>query len=128
MKTNRMARRAAMLRIAGAAGAAAAWACGGSSPTSPSAPTATTGTSGSTTASGTTVSTNSACAITPEETAGPYPSVVSIIRSDIREGKSGVPLALTIRIVNVNNGCAPVAGANVEIWHCDVQGNYSEYG
>ena len=50
------------------------------------------------------------------------------MRSDIREGKSGVPLNLTIKVVNVNSGCAAVSAANVEIWHCDVSGNYSEYG
>lgn len=124
MSTTKMPRRAAVLRLVGAAGAAAAWACGGETATSPSA-TTTTGTTGSTTA---TASTNGACAVTPQETAGPFPSTVSIVRSDIREGKTGVPLNLAIKVVNANNGCAPVAGANVEIWHCDVTGNYSEYG
>jgi len=37
-------------------------------------------------------------------------------------------LTLTLKVVNVSNGCTPVAGANVEIWHCDVSGNYSQYG
>ncbi len=62
------------------------------------------------------------------ETPTSPPSVVSIVRSDIRENRTGVPLNLAIKVVNVNNGCAPVSGANVEIWHCDVAGNYSEYG
>jgi protocatechuate 3,4-dioxygenase beta subunit len=127
MSSKTLPRRAAMMRLAGAAGAAAAaWACGGDTPTSPSTATTTTGTTG-TTATGT-VSTNGQCATTPSETAGPFPSTVSIIRSDIRENRTGVPLALAIKVVNVNNGCAPVSGANVEIWHCDVAGNYSEYG
>lgn len=123
-----MPRRAPVLRLAGAAGAAAAaWACGGDTPTSPSAATTTaTGTTGAST--GTTVSTNGQGATTPSETAGPYPSVVSIVRSDIRDNRTGVPLNLAIKVVNVNNGCAAVSGANVEIWHCDVAGNYSEYG
>ena len=30
--------------------------------------------------------------------------------------------------MNTNNGCSPVAGANVEIWQCDAAGNYSQYG
>lgn len=126
MSTKKMPRRAAVLRLVGAAGAAAAWACGSETPTSPSATTAT-GTTGAATGTGT-VSTNGACAVTPEETAGPFPSITSIVRSDIREGKTGVALNLAIKVVNVNNGCAPLAGANVEIWHCDVSGNYSEYG
>ena len=50
------------------------------------------------------------------------------MRSDIREGKSGTPLTLTLTVVNTNSGCAPVAGANVEIWQCDATGNYSQYG
>jgi protocatechuate 3,4-dioxygenase beta subunit len=103
----------------GAAGAALAFGCGGS-PTSPADTTTTTTT--------TTGSTNAACAVTPAETAGPYPSLVDLFRSDIREGKSGTLLTLTIKVVNVSASCAAVAGANVEIWHCDSAGNYSEYG
>ena len=59
--------------------------------------------------------TSATCAVSPSETAGPYPSLTDLFRSDIREGKSGLPLTLTITVVNVNNGCSPVAGANVEI-------------
>jgi protocatechuate 3,4-dioxygenase beta subunit len=125
MSSSKLARRDAMMRLMGMAGAAVAWGCGAETATSPSSTTTTT-TTGST--SGSVASTNGACAVTPEETAGPYPSVVSIVRSDIREGKSGVPLNLTITVVNTSSGCAPVANANVEIWHCDVSGNYSEYG
>ena len=128
MSNRTMARRAAVLRLASAAtAAAAAWACGSETPTSPSTTATTTaGTTGATL--GGTVSTNGTCAVTPSETAGPYPSTTSIVRSDIRENRQGVPLNLAITVVNVNGGCAPVSGANVEIWHCDVAGNYSEYG
>jgi len=111
-------RREALAAI-GAAGAAVAFGCG-SSPTSPS-----TTTGSSTTTGG---STNAACAVTPSETAGPYPSLADFFRSDVREGKPGTQLSLTIKVVNVNASCAPVANANVEIWHCDATGNYSEYG
>jgi protocatechuate 3,4-dioxygenase beta subunit len=76
----------------------------------------------------TTTGTNAACAVTPTETVGPFPSLTDLFRSDIREGKSGTLLTLTIRVVNANNGCAAVPGANVEIWHVDAAGNYSEYG
>jgi protocatechuate 3,4-dioxygenase beta subunit len=31
-------------------------------------------------------------------------------------------------IGNSNNGCNPLANAIVDIWHCDAEGNYSEYG
>ena len=73
-------------------------------------------------------STNAACAVTPTETIGPYPSLVDLFRSDIRENKSGTVLTLTVKVVNVNASCAAVSGANVEIWQCDAAGNYSEYG
>src|SRR5678815_3081449 len=64
----------------------------------------------------------------PTETIGPYPSLVDLFRSDVREGKNGTVLALTIRVVNAASGCAPVPNANVEIWHVDAAGDYSQYG
>ena len=51
-----------------------------------------------------------------------------MFRSDIRENRSGTTLTLTVKVVNVNNGCAAVSGADVEIWHCDAAGDYSQYG
>lgn len=87
------------------------------------APTSTT-----TTPTTTTTSTNASCAVTPTETVGPYPSLTDLFRSDIREDRAGLPLTLTIKVVNTNAACAAVVNANVEIWHCDVAGNYSEYG
>jgi protocatechuate 3,4-dioxygenase beta subunit len=116
------------IRIIGAAGAAAvAAACGGDTPSSPSAVASTVTTAAGTGTTGTTLS-NDACAVSPNETAGPYPSKSDIFRSDIRENRQGVGLALTIRVINVSSGCAPLANANVEIWQCDAAGNYSEYG
>ena len=118
MKTKRINRREAIGAMGAAAGAALGFGCSNSA-TSPSA-TSTTGT--------TTGSTNAACAVTPTETIGPYPSVTSIVRSDIRENKPGTVLTLSIKVVNVNAACAAVSSANVEIWQCDATGNYSEYG
>jgi protocatechuate 3,4-dioxygenase beta subunit len=118
MSSRRIGRREALGSM-GVAGAALAWGCG-DSPTSPST-TATTTTTTTTTGS-------NACAVTPSETAGPFPSLTDLFRSDIREGKPGTPLALTIRVVNAHNGCNRVANANVEIWHVDAAGNYSQYG
>jgi protocatechuate 3,4-dioxygenase beta subunit len=116
MTTKRIGRREALGAI-GAAGAAIALGCGDSgSPTSPTSPTTPTTT-------GTT-----ACAVTPTETVGPFPSLTDLFRSDIRDGKSGTLLTLTIKVVNSNSACAPVPNANVEIWHVDAAGNYSQYG
>jgi len=71
------------------------------------------------------------CVTTPTETAGPYPYDLSsnsaIFRTDITEGKTGIPLSLTLTIVNSNNSCAAISGARVDIWHCDKDGYYSEY-
>jgi len=116
MKVKRMGRREAIGTM-GAAGAALALGCG-DSPTSPTTTTATTTTAGGT----------GACAVTPTETAGPFPSLTDLFRSDIRDGKTGTLLTLTIKVVNVSNGCAAVPNANVEIWHVDAAGNYSQYG
>jgi protocatechuate 3,4-dioxygenase beta subunit len=51
-----------------------------------------------------------------------------MFRSDVRENKAGTLLALTVKVVNINTACAAVSGADVEIWHCDVAGDYSQYG
>lgn len=106
----RLARRE-VLGLLGVTGGALALGCG-------DAPTSSTGGGNS----------GGSCAVTPSETAGPFPSLNDIVRSDIREGRAGTQLTLTIKIVRVNAGCTAVAGANVEIWHCDVFGNYSQYG
>ncbi|HEU4689342.1 MAG TPA: hypothetical protein VFS23_13300 [Vicinamibacterales bacterium] len=117
MKGSRLLTRREALGAVGAAGVALAWGCG-DTPTAPS----------TTVEAATTTSTNAACTVTPTETVGPYPSLVDLFRSDIREGKSGTLLSLTIRVVNVANGCAAVPNANVEIWHVDAAGDYSQYG
>jgi protocatechuate 3,4-dioxygenase beta subunit len=116
MKGSRLLTRREALGAVGAAGAALAFGCG-DSPTSPSSTTSTN-----------TTSTNATCAVTPTETTGPFPSLADLFRSDIREGKSGTLLALTIRVVNAVSGCAAVPNANVEIWHVDAAGDYSQYG
>ena len=109
-------------------GFGAALAACGSSPTSP---TTSTSTSTSTTTPGGTSSTS--CAVTPSETEGPYPDKTGMItnsaflRRDITEGRSGLPLTLTLTIVNVTSSCSPVSNASVEIWQCDASGDYSEY-
>jgi protocatechuate 3,4-dioxygenase beta subunit len=73
------------------------------------------------------------CVLVPEVTEGPYFVDGKLKRSDIRAnssggaGRAGVPLALTIRIVEVGSSgrCRPYGGAAVDIWHCDAEGAYS---
>jgi protocatechuate 3,4-dioxygenase beta subunit len=48
-------------------------------------------------------------------------------RRDITEGKSGIPLTLTLTVVNTNSGCSAISGVQVEVWQCDAAGDYSEY-
>jgi len=71
------------------------------------------------------------CTLTPQETAGPYPldlsATASMFRKNIAEGKSGIPLKLTLTVIDVNKGCAPVPDARVDLWHCDKDGYYSGY-
>jgi len=79
----------------------------------------------------------------PDETAGPYPGDGSngvdvleqsgIVRSDIRSSidggatATGVPIALTLTVLDMANGDAPFAGVAVYVWHCDNEGRYSMY-
>jgi protocatechuate 3,4-dioxygenase beta subunit len=48
-------------------------------------------------------------------------------RSDITEGKTGVPLTLKLTILNTKDSCGPIRNAAVYIWHCDKDGAYSGY-
>jgi protocatechuate 3,4-dioxygenase beta subunit len=79
----------------------------------------------------------------PDETAGPYPGDGSngadvleqsgVVRSDIRSSigggatADGVPMALTLTVLDMANGDVPFAGAAVYVWHCDAEGRYSMY-
>jgi protocatechuate 3,4-dioxygenase beta subunit len=123
---NRGLSRRRLLETLGLAGSALLAGCS-SSPVSASSTT-----TSSATATGGSISASN-CVVTPEETAGPYPDRTGMInqpaffRQDITEGRSGVPLTLTLTVVNVAKGCAALANASVEIWQCDASGNYSEY-
>jgi len=72
------------------------------------------------------VSSEPACALTPEQTIGPYYIDRKAVRYDITEGKPGVPLKLRIALVDVRR-CAPVNGAALDVWHCDAMGVYSGF-
>ncbi len=70
------------------------------------------------------------CTSTSSETEGPFPtkSPSTLVMTDIRSDRTGVALSITITIQNKNNSCAALEGAIVDIWHCDKDGYYSEYG
>ncbi|MHA7223760.1 intradiol ring-cleavage dioxygenase [Arthrobacter sp. RHLT1-20] len=80
----------------------------------------------------------------PKETAGPFPgdgsngpnalAASGVVRQDITSSfgtsstaAGGVPLAVTLTLLDNANGCAPLAGAAVYAWHCDKDGRYSMY-
>src|SRR5918995_1109119 len=85
---------------------------------------------GETTDTSTTAETASTtCVVRPEQTEGPYYVNTGLERSDIREEREGVPLDLTFNVSRVDEGdasaCGPLAGAVVDVWHCDAAGEYS---
>ncbi|UPZ30058.1 intradiol ring-cleavage dioxygenase [Streptomyces sp. LRE541] len=67
------------------------------------------------------------CVLMSSVTEGPYYLDGALVRKDITEGKDGIPLTLRITVQDTTESCAPVAGAAVEIWHCDAWGYYSGY-
>ena len=71
-----------------------------------------------------------ACITTPTETAGPFPTKnpSSLAITDITSDRTGISLEMQITVQNKNNNCGPLEGAIVDIWHCDKDGYYSEYG
>jgi protocatechuate 3,4-dioxygenase beta subunit len=73
---------------------------------------------------------NTACSVTNTETAGPFPTIspASLLRSNITGDRTGVPFTINIVVKNVNDNCHVLAGVLVDIWHCDKDGNYSQYG
>ena len=73
------------------------------------------------------------CVVRPQETPGPYYVDEKLNRSDIRSDPSdgsvrdGAPYELTFNVSQIaKGGCAPLAGAIVDVWHCDALGVYSD--
>ena len=84
------------------------------------------------------------CDKIPEETAGPFPGDGSngpnvldkagVVRTDIRPSfaglsgvAAGVPLTVTLQLVDLQDGCKPAPGLAVYVWHCDRAARYSLY-
>lgn len=65
------------------------------------------------------------CALTTELTEGPYYIDMDTIRRDIREDRPGQLLHVDLRVLDQQ--CAPIRDALVEIWHCDAVGTYSGF-
>ena len=123
-----ISRRRAVGLLAGGVGAAVLAACGGGEKDGSS--------SASAAADGS--------AEIPDETAGPFPGDGSngpnalaesgVVRSDITTSfggasgvAAGVPARIELTLLDVAGGGAPLAGAAVYLWHCDIDGRYSMY-
>jgi protocatechuate 3,4-dioxygenase beta subunit len=119
-------------------------ACSPGATASPSSSAAGAGASASAGSSAVAAGSDASCDLIPEETAGPFPGDGSngpnvlnqsgVVRQDIRSSfgsssgtAAGVPLTIKLAIQDASNGCAPMQGAAVYVWHCDRDGNYSLY-
>lgn len=123
-------RRGALSRLGSVMAVGFLGSCGGESDGSPTAASASSSTSSTSASTG---STNAQCVVTPELTEGPYFVEEMLNRSDIRTdpatgvARPGVPLDLTLSLSRVGgSGCSALAGALVDMWHCDALGVYSD--
>jgi protocatechuate 3,4-dioxygenase beta subunit len=73
------------------------------------------------------------CVVKPGLTEGPYFKDEKINRSDVRSDtstgavKPGLPLALSFVVSSIaSQACTPLKGAQIDIWHCDAAGTYSD--
>jgi protocatechuate 3,4-dioxygenase beta subunit len=137
--STRIERRHALKLLAGA-GVLALAACSSNDGTATGAESAG---GGSSTTLGSPSSDTSCAGPIPEETGGPFPGDGSngpnilaedgVVRSDIRSSigsaagvAEGVPLTMDLTVLDAD-GCTPLAGAAVYVWHCDREGRYSMY-
>jgi len=78
-------------------------------------------------------STGSSCVVRPQLTEGPYFVDERLNRSDIRSDpttgapSAGLPLTLAFRVSRSSSGaCTALSSAQVDVWHCDALGTYSD--
>jgi protocatechuate 3,4-dioxygenase beta subunit len=142
-------RRQALLWLAAGGAAAALAACGDGSDGTSGSSTSSSSSTSATAATSTVSSDSGSCVADPQETNGPYPSDGSntvngavsdilttsgIVRSNIRSSfgtstttAAGVPLVLTLNLVNVGSSCSALSDYAIYIWHCNCEGEYSLY-
>lgn len=73
------------------------------------------------------------CVVRPEQTEGPYFIDERLRRMDIRSDPTsgkvavGTPFAITFQVMHLKAGdCLPLPNAQIDIWHCDASGVYSD--
>ena len=121
-RSKEISRRQA-IGILAVAGAGAMLGCGGGK----------TSTSTTTTTTSSTGTGNTACILTPELTVGPYFVDEKLNRSDLTSDTTdtnvtnGVPMTLQMFIMEYSSsGCTALSGAQVDVWHADAGGIYSD--
>jgi protocatechuate 3,4-dioxygenase beta subunit len=74
-----------------------------------------------------------ACVVRPQQTEGPFFIDEKLNRSDIRsdpgrnDARPGAVLQLAFAVSRLSGGaCAPLSGAQVDVWHSDALGAYSD--
>lgn len=78
--------------------------------------------------------TGQVCIVQPQQTEGPYFVDQMLNRSDIRADpatgavKAGVPLRVSFSVGRMTGegACVPLPSAQVDLWHCDALGVYSD--
>lgn len=117
--------RREVLRLLGSVAAAGMLGCGGNGARAASESTPTQSSP----------STGSTCIVRPQQTEGPYFVDERLNRSDLTTdpltglARPGVPLSLAFRVSRTSAGlCGPLVGAQVDVWHCDAFGTYSDIG
>lgn len=151
MAQRALARRGALRWLAAGAALAsplAIIACGGGSDSEAGSSSSDDSGSDSSGSSGSTGT--DSCSVIPSETGGPYPgdgtnsnssgtvnvlTMSGIVRSDITASfgdygdnvAEGVPLSVTLKLVNTASSCASLEGYAIYLWHCNRDGEYSLY-
>lgn len=129
---SKLNRRSALQWIARLFGMVAVAGCGGGGSSSGSSTGSSTGT---TTGSTTGTTTGSSCTVTPEGEIGPYfadDSASGFNRSNILTSidgtnkQTGIPLTLNLYVYDSENSCAAMEGVQIDIWHCNAYGVYSD--
>jgi len=67
------------------------------------------------------------CVLTPQLTEGPFFVDEKLNRAEISDGQAGLPLRLNIYVYDANSSaCGAVPGAQIDIWHTNGKGIYSD--
>ena len=130
-----ISRRQALGLIGSTVGAFAVAGCGGGDSSTSSSSSSSSSSGSSSSSSSSSGGSSSSCAVTPEGEIGPYfadDSASGFDRSNVlsnldgTDTQAGVALTLSITVVDTENDCAALEGVQIDIWHCNAYGVYSD--